>query len=783
MTKRRSTSRRSSSSARRAPRVGWALIRLWAFYALLLIVALVGVWTIYLDSVVRAKFEGKKWSLPARVYARPLELYQGQSLTPALFEQELRALGYRFEGNISSPGQVVKKVSAGSNEVTYHIHSRGFDFWDKKEPAYKFMLRVADGSVQGLIDLAGADLPLVRLEPEEIGGFYPADKEDRLLVRLADLPPLLGETLLAVEDKHFLEHHGVSPLAIMRAAWVNATNGGVVQGGSTITQQLVKNFYLTNEQSILRRKIPEAIMALLLEVHYSKAEILETYINEVFLGQSGARSINGFALGAQHYFRQPLRELDTHELALLVGLVKGASYYNPWRNPERAKERRNVVLAVMKQEGLIDEQQLKRAQAAPLGIVAEGESRSTTYPAFMELVKRQLNQDYDEGDLRSEGLRIFTTLSPMVQRQAEKSMKLRVDQLEKQFKTKNVQGSMVVTSVGGGEILALLGDRNPRFSGFNRALDAKRQIGSLMKPFVFLAALEQPHKYHLATTLSDAPVSYKSGGKWWAPKNADNKDHGDIPLYKGLAYSYNQATARLGMAIGLDTVAQTVKRAGYAGDVPELPAMLLGSIEMSPLEVAGLYHTIAAEGVYTPLHAIREVLATDGQPLKRYPLELEQRFASETTFQLQYALQRTMREGTGRSAYNQLPAALQVAGKTGTTNDQRDSWFAGYSGEHVAVVWLGRDDNSSTPLSGAGGALQVWTDFMKQLPSRSLPQEPPPGVSFDWLDGTTGNLSAEGCIGALWLPLRDEYRPTQSVACVRPGSANPVKNFWQKLVN
>lgn len=782
MTKRRSNNRRTKPNSRPA-RTGWALVRIWIVYSMLLVVALLGIWTLYLDSVVRSKFEGKKWSLPARVYARPLELYLGQSLTPVLFEQELRALGYRFENSISTPGQVVKKVSAASNEVTYHIHSRGFDFWDKKEPSHKFMLRVANGSVQGLIDLAGADLPLVRLEPEEIGGFYPADKEDRLLVRLSDLPPLLGETLLAVEDKHFLDHHGVSPLAILRAAWVNASSGGVVQGGSTITQQLVKNFYLTNEQSLLRRKIPEAIMAVLLEVHYSKSEILETYINEVFLGQSGARGIHGFALGARHYFRQPLAELKQHQLALLVGLVKGASYYNPWKHPERAKARRNVVLAVMHQEGLISAAELKSGQAAPLGVLPPNESSTTTYPAFMELVKRQLNQDYNEDDLRSEGLRIFTSLSPMVQRQAERALQTRLPELEKRFNTKNVQASMVVTSVGGGEILALLGDRNPRFTGFNRALDAKRPVGSLLKPFVYLAALEQPSKYNLATIISDAPVSYKSGGKWWAPQNADKKDHGDIPLYKSLAFSYNQATARLGMTLGLDTVADVVKRAGYEGKVPMLPAMLLGSVEMSPLEVAGIYHTLAADGVYTPLNAIREVLAADGKPLKRYPLELEQRFDTESSFQLQYAMQRTMREGTGRSAYNQLPGSLEVAGKTGTTNDQRDSWFAGYSGEHLAVVWLGRDDNSSTPLSGAGGALQVWAEFMKQLPSRSLPQEPPPGVSFDWLDGATGKLSAEGCIGALWLPLREDYRPVQSTDCLLPNSNNPVKNFWQRIVN
>ena len=275
----------------------------------------------WLDARVRSRFDSHQWQLPARVYARPLELYQGLSLTPSLFERELKALGYRFEAKLNAPGQVVKKVTDSSPAVTYRIHSRGFEFWDKREPAQSFVVSLSSGAVQSLRDLAGADLPLVRLEPEAIGGFYPADKEDRLLVQLADLPPLLGETLLAVEDKHFLEHHGVSPSAILRAAWVNARSGDVVQGGSTLTQQLVKNFYLTNEQKFFARKIPEAIMSVLLELHYSKSQILETYVNEVFLGQSGARAIHGFALASQHYFRQPLTELSVPEVALLVTMV------------------------------------------------------------------------------------------------------------------------------------------------------------------------------------------------------------------------------------------------------------------------------------------------------------------------------------------------------------------------------------------------------------------------------------------------------------------------------
>lgn len=461
MTKRRFLSRNKKSSGGSSFQIPWKLLLLIGLGLILVGTIILGVWSLYLDKVVREKFEGKKWSLPARVYSRPLELYEGLPLTPVLFEKELEALGYRTATPVSSSGQMSRR-SASSTEVTYEIFTRGFNFWDKKEEPQRFSLRIDDGKVASLMDEKGNAIPLVRMEPEEIGGIYPNNIEDRVLVKLDQLPPLLGETLLAVEDKHFLEHHGVSPEAILRAMWVNAREGEVVQGGSTLTQQLVKNFYLTSEQS-LTRKIPEAIMSVLLELHYSKSEILETYINEVYLGRSGSREIHGFGLAAQHYFRQPLHELNPQEIALLVGLVKGASFYNPWRNPERAKKRRNLVLDVMRQENLIDDKQLKLAQAAPLGLAAESDVSLINYPAFVDLVKRQLKQDYQEDDLRKEGLRIFTTIAPMVQRLAEKAVATRVAQLEKQYKQKDLQVSMVVTSVGSGEILALIGDKNPRF--------------------------------------------------------------------------------------------------------------------------------------------------------------------------------------------------------------------------------------------------------------------------------------------------------------------------------
>lgn len=778
MTRRRSVKRSAKSTQPKPPRHGWALFRLWFLYAVLLFAVLLAIWTVALDIQVREKFDGKKWSLPARVYSRPLELYEGLPLTPPLFEQELQALGYRFVSNISAPGQVVRRTLS-SRDASYHIHSRGFDFWDKREEPMRFSVSIGEAGVTRLSDIAGAQIPLQRLEPEEIGGIYPANVQDRILVKLSDLPPLLGETLLAVEDKNFLDHHGVAPMSILRALMVNVREGEVVQGGSTLTQQLVKNFYLTRERH-LRRKVQEAIMSVLLEVHYSKSEILETYVNEVFLGQSGPRAIHGFGLASHHYFRQPLRELQPEQIALLIGLVKGPSYYNPWRQATRATSRRNVVLKVMHQEGLIDDKELKRAQAAPLGIVKENNTSLVSYPAFVDLVKRQLQRDYQEEDLRSEGLRIFTSLSPMVQRQAEQALTQRLQQLEKQHKAKDLEGSIVVTSVGGGEILALVGGKEARFEGFNRALDARRPVGSLIKPFVYMTALEQPQSYHLGTIINDDPISINAGdGTDWEPRNSDKVDHGYVPLHQALTQSYNQATARLGMDLGLSNVAKTITDAGFEGRVPSVPAVLLGSVDMSPYEVAGIYHTLAAEGVYTPLRAIREVLTATGEPLRRYPLQLEQRFSPSATFQMQYALQMVLREGTGRSVYNQFPESLPLAGKTGTTNDQRDSWFAGFSGEHLAIVWLGRDDNSATPLTGSGGALQVWADFMRVLPTQGVNMQPPEGVSFDWIDSKNGLLSAEHCEGAVWLPLREDQRPEETSECdISAGE----RSWWQRLL-
>ncbi len=777
--RKRGGSRRRTRGARKQLR--WKQILLlsgrkwyWKLLALVAFVSIIGV--VYVDYIVRDKFEGKKWALPARVYARPLELYVGLPLTGQDLEFELRSLEYQFTSSLRQPGDV---VNYGSR---YQIYTRGFQFWDKREPARKITLSISHNTVAALTDQRGKSIAVVRLDPQQIGGIYPVHMEDRQLVRLQDVPPLLGEALIAVEDKDFLHHPGVSVKAVLRAAWANMRAHKIVQGGSTLTQQLVKNFYLSQSRSF-SRKVLEAIMSVLLELHYSKAEILETYLNEVYLGQSGPRAIHGFALAAQHYFGRPLQDLKLSQLALMVGLVKGASYYNPWRYPQRAKKRRDLVLKLMVDNELISARQNTLAATDPLGVVKPNQRKLHAFPSFIDLVKRQLRQDYREEDLRSEGLRIFTTLSPSAQHRAEQALSKRVAALENGYsmEAESLQGAVVMTSVGDGEVLAAVGGREPQFAGFNRALDAQRPIGSLIKPAIYLTALQDPGQYTLVTKISDDPVSVVGpDGSLWQPRNFSLESHGEVLLNNALTFSYNQSAARLGMQLGVENVLKTVHKLGAEKDISAVPSVFLGAVELSPVDVALMYHTIAAEGVYSPLRAIRAVLAADGHQLKRYPLNVEQRFSDNTIHLLQYAMQSVMRKGTGRAAYRRIPQELALAGKTGTSDNQRDSWFAGFSGDHLTVVWLGRDDNGQTPLTGSTGALNVWTDIYAGLATRSLVFEQPPQVSYQWVDGTTGLLSGENCRGAEWLPFISGSEPQRRGQC--EWIESPVfrwfKNIW-----
>ena len=770
MARRRTRGRKTSRRKRTRNTFPW-------FKLALVLLLLFGAYVVWLDIQVTSQFAGKRWSLPARVYARPLELYVGRELSAQQFADELRALNYRPVNSVQQAGQYSR------NRETFHVMTRPFTFWDGAEQERNLRVSLSASSVTELADRAtGKDVSLARLDPVLVGSFYPAQNEDRVLLRLEEVPVSLTDALIAIEDRGFYRHHGVAPLAILRALWVNLQAGGVVQGGSTLTQQLVKNFFLSSERSLVR-KINEAIMAVLLELHNSKDEILEAYLNEVYLAQDGNRSVNGFGLASYFYFDRPLGELGVEQYALLVGLVKGPSYYNPWRNPERALARRNLVLDVMAELQLISEQEATRAKTQRLGVGSAGRKAINTFPAFLDLVRRQLQTDYREEDITSEGLNIFTTLDPQVQWELEQVLQHGLTELEtaRGVKPDTLEGAAVVTTVQGGEVLAMAGGRNPKFAGFNRALDAHRQVGSLIKPAVYLTALEQPERYTLATLLDDSPLTFTArNGDVWEPGNYDKQNHGEVPLYSALAHSYNISTARLGLELGVDTVVATLHRLGVEQKLNPYPSLLLGAVEMSPFQVTRLYQTFASGGFVTPLRAITAVLAADQTPLQRYPLNVRAAIKPEYAHLVNTAMMYAVRQGTGQAIYHVLPHERSVAGKTGTTDDLRDSWFAGFTGDRLGVVWIGRDDNQSTGLTGSTGALRVWRDLFAQFNDGGAIQTTREGIEYQWIDPATGLLADSACLDAVQLPFVTGSAPQQYAPCARGRASLPEAVDWFK---
>ncbi|HEX2199323.1 MAG TPA: penicillin-binding protein 1B [Burkholderiales bacterium] len=728
-------------------------------YASLLAILLLAGFTLHLDLRVRSEFEGRRFALPARIYARPLELHAGLRVAQAAVEHELRQLGYRYAPQADEPGSFTR-IGDG-----LEIATRPFVFWDGPQPARRVQVAFDGRAVAALRDDQGATLPLARLEPLPIGGIYPAGNEDRVLVRLKQVPKHFIDALVATEDRSYFRHAGFDPRGLARAALSLAS--GKVQGGSTLTQQLVKNFFLTPERT-LQRKFTELIMAVLLELHYDKQEILETYLNEIYLGQDRDRAIHGIGLAAQFYFAKEVEHLTLAESALLVGMVKGPAYYDPHRHAQRALDRRNLVLRETKEMNSITLEQYAAARGSPLGVTPKPAMGTSPYPAFVQLVHRQLRRDYDEADLRSEGLRIFTTLDPQVQEAAERALTRRLAQFdkEKRFGEPGLEGAVVVTDAQSGEVQALVGGRDLRYRGFNRAVDATRPVGSLLKPAVYLTALSDPSRYTLATPVDDGPFVWKSrGAPDWEPANYDKKHHGAVPLRTALAHSYNVATARLGTDIGVEKVLDDVRRLGVQRPMQPYASTLLGAVDLSPLEVAQMYQTIASGGYRTPLRAIRDVTTQEGVPLKRYAIAVEQAFAAEPMYLLTAALQAVVREGTGQSLANWLPPEIGVAGKTGTTDEQRDAWFAGFTGDRLGVVWIGYDDNRAAKLSGAAAALPVWGEMMSALDPEPLALPKPEGIELVSIDPQTGLRGGSACQGAQELPFVLGSAPSERAPC------------------
>ena len=733
----------------------------------LLIVSIVFLsYLIVLDQRITQRFEGRIWQLPAHVYARPLEIYVGKHISVEQMKYELGYLSYRN----------VEKLPEKQGQYSYHddvfdIKTRDFIFWDGSEPSHTIRVEIRDNVVTSLVDLyTNKQRDLIRFDAGYLTGIFPSHSQDRVLLKLDDVPDMFIKMLLLIEDRRYFSHWGVDPQSIARALFVNIASGKTLQGGSTLTQQLVKNLFLSQEKK-LSRKINEAFMSILLELHYDKMLILETYLNEIYLGQDGKRAIHGFGLASEFYFGKPLKDLSIDEMAILVGMVKGASYYNPKRNPQHAKERRDVVLTAMSQVELITERQLNILRQRPIDTVKH--ARSGLYPAYIDVVKLQLQQDYQADDLRSEGLRVFTTLDPYVQYKAEQAVMKTLPELSK---SSDLQSAAVLVSPSNGDVLAVVGDRKPSYKGFNRAINASRQIGSLIKPVIYLSAIESggraaDHGYTLATMLDDSEFIYKDRNQEdWQPLNYDKEYHGDVTLYEALLKSYNVPAVRTAIDIGLQNVVATFHALGGKQDLLPYPSLALGAINMSPMEVADIYQAFAANGFNSPLRSVTAVLDKNRQPLERYSLDVDNRVSPEAVAVINSALIDVTRQGTAKRLYNTLP--LQVAGKTGTSDDLRDSWFAGFSGDVVAVVWTGFDDNRPTTLTGSSGAMKIWEKIIKDVAYQPYQVAPMPGLSKHWIDRKNGLLARRNCENAVELTFIEGTQPTDQSDCSKGSGSN-----------
>ena len=722
---------------------------------------------IYLDRVITSTFEGRRWSLPARVYARPLEIYEGLALSAADLEVELRRVGYRIVRDAPEPGTYTRR----NEEV--QVYLRPFHFSDGPREAVPITVEFSGSRVRRVTS-ERAEATLVTLEPPVIGSIFPTHGEDRLIVIPTETPKLLTDTLKMVEDRNFDTHSGFDLEGIARALWVNLREGQVRQGGSTLTQQLVKSYYLDNSRRVWR-KVKELLMAVILELRFEKADLMNAYVNEIYLGQDGDRAVHGFGLGSQFYFNKPLSELAPHEIATLVAVIRGPSYYDPFRHPERAKARRDLVLHTMHDFDLIDDATFERAIAKPLGISGDARRGGGYYPAFMDLVRQQLRQDYDAEELASRGYRIFTTLDPRVQDLAERAVTRTLSGIEswRKLPQGELEAAMLVTSTQTGDVLALIGGREAAYQGFNRVLNARRPVGSLIKPVIYLTAFESG-RYHLASIIDDAPLSLPLDRKTnWEPKNFDNEIHGAVPIVRALGDSLNLATVHLGLDIGVETVANRLGALLDEEPPAALPSLLLGAIDLTPLEMTRVYGVFASGGFRAPVKSVLSVEDETGATLKRYPLKVDQVADASAVAELVAGMKAVMQRGTGAtSAF----ASRGVAGKTGTSDDYRDSWFAGFDSKTLTVVWVGYDDNRVSGLTGSNGAMLVWDALMTELSPGAVPVPTPREFADVEVDYETGYRATAACGNPLSLPIPyDAYVPP------KPGCGLTLRDWGERI--
>lgn len=690
-----------------------------------------GVFLYALDAGYRvtSRMAGKTWALPSRVFASPSILYPGAPYSERALRSSLKRLAYQpvrrlpvgvgqyFEGDGSFEIGLrsVRDLSGVRDPKRVRIRYDG--------PAIGKILTVFPESEEGIFTF--------NLEPELLGEFFSSKREERTLVRLNEVPASLEDAILLMEDRTFYSHHGLSLRGTLRALWANVRGGKVAQGGSTLTQQLMKNFFLKPERK-LSRKIREAIMTLVAEGLYSKDQIFEAYLNEIYLGQRGPTSIHGFGEASKFYFSKPLGRTTLGEQALLVGLISSPGQYSPYNSVERARNRRNLVLRLLWEEQKIAREAYQAALAEPVeprGKVTE----PAKAPYFLDFVRRELEERFSSLELTQEGLEIFTTLDAELQNAALSAVEEMMTRLEAKVRRKNkgldpsktLQAVLVALQPQTGAIKAFVGGRNYEESQFNRVIQAMRQPGSAMKPFVVATALSvqgdgSPPVASAATLLDDRPSTFSFAGKDWAPKNYEDVFGGTVTVRSALERSLNVAMVNLASRVGLDRLTSTFRSFGFE-NVSAFPSAVLGAIEVTPLHLARAYTVFGNGGLQTDPFGISAVVDPSGHRLEQRTPKMERVLSEEVAFLTTHLMQGVIDRGTAVSA-RKLGLRGELAGKTGTTDGERDSWFVGFSPSLLTVVWVGFDDDTPAGLTGASGALQVWIRFMQKA-GEILPEE------------------------------------------------------------
>ena len=679
--------------------------------AVLLIGFLVYCW--HLSAEIERRFSARRWSIPSKVFSDTTMLYPGQRIDSQLFNEKLEHLGYRRVSR--KPEHKGEMHPLGSST---EVFLNDLDLPSRGREGFRVMIRFWRDRIHSIERLdTGAVMPILELEPGEIALLFGPERERRNLISIEQVPEHFISAVLSAEDKRFYEHHGIDPLGILRAFIANMRRGSIVQGGSTITQQLAKCYFL-HPKKTLSRKMKEALMAMIMDLKYEKDEILEIYLNEIYLGQNGSVSINGVGEASSFYFGKSVGELSISESACIAGLIRAPNHYSPYVDMDRCRERRNTILSAMLRNGQISDNEFREISASPISTAGVADF-SKKAPYFVDYLSEQLTEVYPPEVLTSLGMSIFTTLDSQVQAAAERALERGLARLEESNPAlrrsesgEKLQGAMIVIQPKTGYILAMVGGRDYNESQFNRISHARRQPGSAFKPFVFLSGLD---KFTPASRLSPQPVSYEIDGKLWEPRNFKPVQEDSLSLRRALAESINLATVDLAMRVGLDRIVETVAQFRFSTPVKSYPSLSLGAFEVIPIDLARAYCAFAADGVLPYTLSLKAVVDEKGDTLERRHMTIERVISPQHAFMMTSLLHSVVTDGTARPL-RRYGVSIPVAGKTGTTNDFRDAWFVGYTPNILALVWVGFDNEDSIRATGSTAALPIWADLINSIP-------------------------------------------------------------------